>query len=143
MKIPSKWNLPEGIKNRFGLQTAGKQRAMSCDKHLLLILHKAPVEDVNERLAVIYWRDPKGKWLDSSGNQGIYHLQNHLLEYSQLADSLDNYYEQATSSTDYFKLQEELTPLHRAAKNFCEAVQAASDEVKEDREIIDLRDQSQ
>ncbi len=42
MNLPSSWQLPEEIRQRFGLKSAGKQRAMLADGHLLLVLHRAP-----------------------------------------------------------------------------------------------------
>jgi len=52
--------LPDTIKKRFGERSAGKQRAMEAEGHLLLVLHKAPKPNQRDRSAV-FFRD----WAES------------------------------------------------------------------------------
>lgn len=46
--LPANWQLPEEIRNRIG-NRAGRQRAMSYDGHLLLVLHAPPASEETER----------------------------------------------------------------------------------------------
>lgn len=39
--LPSEWELPQAIRRRLG-QQAGRQRCMSAENHLLLVLHEPP-----------------------------------------------------------------------------------------------------
>ncbi|MFZ1026484.1 MAG: hypothetical protein WAN66_09730 [Limnoraphis robusta] len=44
MKLPATWAVPDQIRYRLGQKSAGKQRAMIADGHLVLILPKKWVE---------------------------------------------------------------------------------------------------
>jgi len=140
MKLPTTWELPNQIKQRFGQKGAGKQRAMFAEDHLLLVLHKAPAEDARDRETVFFWRNPAGEWDMSGRGRGIRCLQDHIDEYAQIEQRLTKEYDKAVDSEDYFEILECLTPVLRAAKNLHDTMQSAREAVKSDREIIDLRD---
>ncbi|MFW6295834.1 MAG: CorA family divalent cation transporter [Halothece sp.] len=139
-QLPSNWQLPEQIKDRFGQKSAGKQRAMFAEGHLLLVLHKAPQLGMHDRQTVFFWRKPNGDWEYSGRGRGFPALKQHIEEYDIAAHKFSKDYERALEAEDYFELLEDITPLLRAAKNLHATMQSARESVKDDRSIIDLRD---
>lgn len=140
MQFPSSWKLPEQIKQRFGYKTSGKQRAMVAEGHLLLVLHKAPQPQQREMKVVFFWRQPDGEWLYSGRGQGLITLNKHLEEYSFAEGKLIQLYETARSADDYFTILEEIAPLLRATQNLYATLQSAREAMREDRDLIGLRD---
>ena len=140
MKLPSSWSLPDRIKNRFGQRSAGKQRAMVAEGHLLLVLHKPPKNNRYKREAVFVWRDPEGYWKHSGGKSGVQTLVKHLQEYNTAQEKIVQKYERAESAEDFFRVLEEMGPLRLATKNLHATLQAAREGIPGDRDIIDLRD---
>ncbi len=140
MKLPAFWqHLPEEIRQRFGQKSAGKQRAMVCDGHLLLVLHEPPEPGSHERNAVFFWRKPDGHW-DSSTGGGLLALKQHLDQYEQAESRLTDEYEHAQTAEDYFELLEKAGPLQHSTRNLHAALQCAREAFPHDRDLIDLRD---
>jgi len=96
--------LPDTIKKRFGERSAGKQRAMEAEGHLLLVLHKAPKPHQRDRAAVFFWRRPDGTWQASNGGRGLQLLNDHIKAYNQAEIDLQTRYEKAEEAEDYFEL---------------------------------------
>ncbi len=142
MNIPDSWGLPVEIKQRFGLRGAGKQRSMTADGHLLLVLHQAPRHGKRERVSVFFWRKPNGEWLCSKSQEGLQSLRQHIKEYETAEQEYSNEYEQVDEAEDYFRILENMAPLHRAAKNLHAVLQSAREAVPADQNLIDLRDQA-
>lgn len=140
MKLPASWKLPASITNRFGLNTAGKQRAMTADDHLLLVLHRVPQPGDRDRQPVFFWRKPNGSWEHSSGGVGVDTLTKHLQEYSTAVEKFEQDYAKATDAEDYFRLLEAIFPLRLAAQNLHATLQAAREAIPHDRDLISLRD---
>lgn len=137
--VPEFWNVPEQIRERFG-ETAGRQRAMFADGHLLLVLHAPPSANERERSARLFWRDPEGVWLSNQNGSGAGALRRHLSDYTDLAAGLENILHGADCADDYFQALSEVTPLHRAARNLHSTLQQAREMVSEDKDIIVVRD---
>lgn len=142
MKVPGQWQLPKELVERLGARTAGRQRALCAEGHLLLILHEPPTRDELDRVAVYFWRDPAGRWLHSGRGNGISCLSEHLARYRDAEERIDLAYRAACCASDYFQLLEELVPLQRSARNQHAALQAAREQVRGDRELISLRDEA-
>ncbi|MEC4804522.1 MAG: CorA family divalent cation transporter [Jaaginema sp. PMC 1079.18] len=140
MKLPEAWQLPAEIKNRFGRKSAGKQRAMLAENHLLLVLHQAPQPGEVQRHSRFFWRNPEGEWQASGRSSGFAALRKHIQDYESATETLYQRYEEAQVAADYFQLLEDLMPLYRAAQNLRTTLQQAREGVKGDRDIIDLRD---
>jgi hypothetical protein len=70
---------------------------------------------------------------------GLHSLQEHIAAYGQVIERLDEGYEGARSSLDYFRLLEAIVPVERACKNQLAALQGAR-EVVDDKDVITLRD---
>lgn len=139
-KLPSSWALPTTIKNRLGQRSAGKQRAMVAEGHLLLVLHAAPQAHEPERRAVFFWRSPSGQWQSNGGQYGLKPLIKHLQAYSDAENVLSDAYAQAHSAADFFQLLETMAPLRRASENLYSTLQAAREGIPDDGDLIDLRD---
>jgi hypothetical protein len=75
--LPPAWQVPEAIKARLG-EDAGRQRTMSADGHLLLVLHEPPELGVAERRGRLFWREPDGSWKSNSLGTGVQALKKHL-----------------------------------------------------------------
>ncbi|MCW6036307.1 CorA family divalent cation transporter [Spirulina subsalsa FACHB-351] len=140
MKLPPSWQLPSTIKNRLGQKSAGKQRAMIAEGHLLLVLHRAPTLGEKQRQGVFFWRDPQGKWECSAGGVGLKPLMKHIQVYEEAENVLSLAYGEAEQAEDYFNLLEQLAPLQHSTQNLHNTLQAAREGIPEDRDIIDLRD---
>ncbi|MGC9528597.1 MAG: CorA family divalent cation transporter [Limnospira sp.] len=140
MNLPASWAIPESIRNRFGQKSAGKQRAMVADGHLLLVLHKAPQPGARDREAVLFWRRPDSRWECSRGGVAFQLLTNHFQDYGKVEAELSRQYAQARTAEDYFRLLEAIAPLQRAAGNLHATLQSAREAVPGDRDLIDFRD---
>ena len=57
--IPSGWKVPEPFRKQLG-DITGRQRAMSADGYLLLILHGPPTTDTAARQLRLFWHDAEG-----------------------------------------------------------------------------------
>ncbi|MEC8434092.1 MAG: hypothetical protein VXZ54_14155, partial [Planctomycetota bacterium] len=62
IQLPKMWEVPDVFRERLG-DRSGRQRAMFADGHLLLILHKAPQPNEDQRVAAFFWRQPDGNWM--------------------------------------------------------------------------------
>ena len=140
LRVPLDWQLPTTITSRLG-DTAGRQRAMSSEGHLLLILHELPTPGVSERTGRLFWRDPKGNWQSNSHGAGVQALAAHLQEYAGRVDGLEKEMESADSAEDYYSLLRAVAPLHRSARNLHATLQQARESI-EDTDLINARDQS-
>lgn len=140
--LPATWTaLPETLRARIG-ETAGRQRAMAAERHLLLVLHGPPGPDDDLRNGRFFWRDPAGNWKASSGGSGSQAVRNHLQEFNAALDRLEERLHSADSAEDYFLLLQAIAPLHRTTRNMHAALQQARELVPEDREILALRDRA-
>jgi len=140
MNLPASWAVPESIRNRFGQKSAGKQRAMVADGHLLLVLHRAPQPGDRDREAVLFWRRPDGRWECGRGGVAFQLLTNHFQDYGKAEARLRQQYEKASTAEDYFRLLEAIAPLRRASGNLHATLQSAREAIPGDRDLIDFRD---
>src|SRR5688572_9225372 len=101
--LPATWTVPERFKQRLG-ESAGRQRAMSAEGHLLLILHAPPGPDDHERAARLFWKAPDGKWLSNALGGGVAALRKHLDEFRERLESLEVDLQKAEEARDYFDL---------------------------------------
>ncbi len=142
--IPHNWDLPQGFRDRFGAR-AGRQRVMSADGHVLIVLHEVPSPaEPDVRNARLFWRKPDGSWRSTGSNAtSIAGLRAHLEEFDTAADGLEARADKAVVAQDWFDVLYHSAPLLRTARNLSKALQEARELVKTDRELIGLRDQAQ
>jgi hypothetical protein len=139
--LPATWTVPDVFRDRLG-ESAGRQRAMFEDQHLLLVLHAPPGPDDEKREGRFFWRKQDGSWASTTGATGQMALDAHLAEYDEILDALDEREERAHSADDYFELMRQLNPIVRATRNLHTALQQAREMVRDDKRIINFRDQA-
>jgi hypothetical protein len=138
--LPSTWELPDKISARFGT-SAGKQRSMFADGHLVIVAHVVPDPDKRERDAALFWRHPDGTWRSAGGARGgLSGLRSLVDDYKKRVDLLEDSVSDAKRAADYFAALQAIAPVHRAVRNLHRALQEARESVTNDRDIIALRD---
>jgi hypothetical protein len=137
--LPPDWQVPARFTERLG-DSAGRQRAMSADGHLLLILHEPPTPGVAQRTARAFWRNPAGDWLSKGLGDGPQALKRHVAEFAERVEALEAGWQSAGTATDYFELLRALAPLHRTTRNLHAVLQDARELAPDDRDLINLRD---
>ena len=115
---------------------------MLCEGHLLLVLHAPPNPMDAGRIGRFFWRDPSGNWSSNDLGRGLPGLVRQLDEYEKQITTLEQKEEGAGTASDYFEVLEQLTPLHRAARNMHQAFQDARKQCPAFRDLIDLRDRA-
>ena len=142
--IPHNWEVPQVFRGRFGAN-AGRQRVMSADGHLLLILHEAPRrKEATERGARLYWRKPDGTWQSTgAGGTSAAPLRAHVEELAAAVDVLEARADTAKRASDWFALLHEAAPLLRIVRGLSATMQEAREIAKTDRDLITLRDTAQ
>jgi len=139
--LPDAWNIPQILRSRVR-ENVGRQRAMTAEGHLLLVLHEPPKPDELQRRGRYFWRAPDGTWQSNSMGPGITALKKHLGEYRDALEKLDRGEQRADLADDYFGLLRNIAPLHRAAHNLYNTLQQAREAVRDDADLIDCRDQA-
>lgn len=142
MIIPPDWNVPESITARLGQKSAGRQRIIFEDDHLLIILHKVPSAEDTTREAVLFWRAPDGNWRWTRGPNGAAALSSHVQTYAERETALQAAADKCEDTRALYELLAELTPVVRAARNMHITLQAAREAVKEEKLLIDARDRA-
>lgn len=142
MQFPQSWDIPDRIKTRFGKRTFGKQRAMVEEGHVLLVLHKAPVAGKRESQVALFWRRPSGEWEATARGSGLRALRAHVEEYDAAEEKLLREFQQAQNAADYFRILKDAAPLKGAASQLHATLQAAREAVRDDRDLIELRDEA-
>ena len=138
--IPHDWQVPSTFAQRLG-DSAGRQRAMSAEGHLLLVLHEPPKVGSAERVGRLFWRDPEGHWRSKPLGDGPHALKRHVTEFAERVDELEKQWHAAGSAQDYYLLLRTISPLHRTARHLHVVLQEARELIPEDRDLINLRDQ--
>ena len=139
--LPDNWELPAAIRRRLG-QQAGRQRCISAENHLLLILHEPPSGPEISFKGRFFWRKPDGSWTSNNLGDHIDSLEKHLDEFDHLLDQLEEKEIIARTADEFYSVIEELIPLHRSSENMHLAIQSARESQPEDLRLIDCRDQS-
>lgn len=139
--VPSTWKLPPEISTRFGTE-AGRQRLMKHEGHLVLVLHRLPEADSNEREPVLFWRQPDGKWETNEKGAGLPALKKHVESYELAVEALDLKLDTTRNADGLFRILSAAAPLSRAAKNLHRVLQATREAAGNDTEVISLRDQA-
>ena len=139
--LPSMWQTPAIFRERLG-ERAGRQRTMSADGHLLIILHALPRPGDPHREAVLFWRAPDGTWSSTGGGAAAAALDAMLGTFEAKADELEARLDTAKTARDFHDVLQESTPLVRTVRNQHAALQEAREAVPGDRRILLARDRS-
>ncbi len=139
--LPATWDVPQIFRDRLGA-TVGRQRTMSAEGHLLLVLHLPPKPNDAERQGRFLWRKPDGSWFSNDLGSGAQAVTRHLDEYSKAVEACERGEEQAQSAEDYFLVLEQLAPISRSTRNLHSVLQEARQLFPTDRNLINFRDRS-
>src|SRR5262245_4273810 len=139
LQLPADWDLPAEFTARLG-DTAGRQRAMSADGHVLLILHEPPQPGTFQRVGRLFWREPDGTWRTRPLGDGPQALKRHVAEFADQVEELESEWQSAATATDFYAILRVIAPLHRTTRNLHATLQEARTTVPEDRDLINLRD---
>lgn len=139
--LPAVWNVPELFRKRLG-RNVGRQRAMTADGHLLLVLHAPPGPEDVERVGRFFWKQPDGTWSSNCFGGGPSSLAQHLDEFQKAIEKLEQNDQSAQSAEDYFDVLDRLEPLQRASRNLHQALQSAREQCDNDPDVINFRDRA-
>lgn len=112
------------------------------DGHLLLILHAPPSDDHSEREPRLFWRNDAGAWVSDQLGTGIHSLKEHVADFDERTEHLEDLFDEADSSEDFYALLREVVPLSRTVRNLYATLQDARERSGDDKELISLRDQA-
>jgi hypothetical protein len=139
--IPSRWQVPPAFLQRLG-EKSGRQRLMMHEGHLLLVLHKLPKPNAEEREPILFWRNSLGEWQSTDSGSGLGDFKEHVAAFDRAADQLDRLLRSKPTSSGYFEVLQQVTPLLRAAKNLTGVLQQAREAVPADRHVLLARDEA-
>jgi len=139
--LPAVWDVPQVFRNRLGTKV-GRQRSMSADGHLLLVLHQPPAPDEYERRGRFMWRQPDGTWTSNDLGSGPLVVSRHLDQFADEVQKYDELEESATGADEYFAVLENLAPIHRTTRHLHQVLQEARQACPDDRHIINFRDRA-
>ena len=139
--LPGTWKVPELFHARLGEQ-AGRQRMMSADGHLLIVLHKIPQPGNPDRESILFWRDTAGGWKSTGSGAGLAELRGLLEDFTKHVDKLEDRMQASPNSKNYFEILQTTGPLLRTVRNMHTALQQAREAFPVDRNILVARDQA-
>jgi hypothetical protein len=137
--LPADWDIPASLRARLGT-SAGRQRVLEEEGHLVLVLHAPPAANEVGRRGRFFWRDRNGNWRVAPKGERVANLSEQLNEYRIAIEQLEQDEDAARQARDYFELLDRLAPLARATRNMYEALQKARETVADDRQLIVARD---
>jgi hypothetical protein len=139
--LPGTWKVPELFHARLGEQ-AGRQRMMTAEGHLLLILHKIPQPGNPDREPIFFWRDTAGTWRSTGSGAGLAEMRGLLEDYAKYVDKLEDRLQGTPNSKTYFEILQTTGPLLRSVRNMHSTLQQAREAFQNDRNILVARDQA-
>jgi hypothetical protein len=137
--LPSSWDVPAIFRARLG-ESAGRQRVLSADGHLLIILHKVPEPGNPTRSPALFWRNPRGDWMSTEGGPGLGALNAHLEAWRKAVDRIEAQMQPQASAESFFGVLQSTTPLLRTIRNTHRTLQEAREQSPGDRPILLARD---
>ena len=138
--VPFGWQVPGVFRSRIG-ERAGRQRIMTADGHLLLILHKVPRAGTAERESALFWRSPHGDWVSTEGGSGLGAIATYFEQWRKVIDELEDLMAGAPLAENYFAVLQRAAPLLRTIRNTYRTMQDAR-EACPDRQILLARDEA-
>ncbi|MBI1899831.1 MAG: hypothetical protein HYS13_01800 [Planctomycetia bacterium] len=139
--IPASWQIPDTLRKRLG-EIAGRQRAMSAEGHLLLVLHAPPLPGQRQRESRLVWRDDQGTWRSAPQGGGLSALRELVQEFADRIEKIETDAGHADSADELFAVLRAISPVHRTVRNQHVALQQAREMLPDEREIIVLRDRA-
>src|SRR5262249_3872042 len=141
MQFPVDWDAPAVFARRLG-DEVGRQRVMSAEGQLLLVLHAPPAASSAERHGRLFWRAADDSWRSRPLGDGVQALKRHVAEFAERMEALERRCLAADGAEAYFRLLREIAPLHRTTRHLHAVLQEARELAPEDRDLINLRDRA-
>ncbi|MFT5527785.1 MAG: hypothetical protein ACI9HK_005770, partial [Pirellulaceae bacterium] len=124
MSVPKIWDLPFEIRSRVS-EHAGRQRAMTADGHLFVVMHRVPEARTTRRHSVYLWRNRKGEWKFSERGAGVEGLSTIVDGYEETVERLEKMQDEANTPDQWYAVVEHAAPVLRAARNLFETLAEA------------------
>jgi Mg2+ and Co2+ transporter CorA len=121
MSVPKIWDLPFEIRARVS-EHSGRQRAITSDGHLMIVMHKVPEARTTRRESVYLWRNRKSEWKFSERGAGLSGLNNVAEGYEEVVQQLEKMQDDANSPEGWYAVVEQAAPLLRASRNLYDAL---------------------
>jgi len=134
------WDLPQAIVDRLGPNTYGSQRNIFEEDNLLIILHKLPSDQDNEREHQVFWLRPDQEMWCNGQSNGKFEMHALLDSYQKEFDALELGIAKAKKAKDFFDVIERLVPIHRAMKNLAKTLIESRKIVEQNSYILEMRD---
>ncbi len=128
--LPCHWDISPEIAARLS-ERAGRQRAMTADDQILLVLFHAPQPRQRERHPAYFLRGSDGAWQTPDREDGLETLRQLIDEYDQQLARLEEEQDSASSIAEWFKILSEVGPLFRATRNMYDALQSARQSISD------------
>lgn len=138
MAIPEKWDIPAKLRARVG-KTIGRQRTIQEDGHTIILLHQTPNANDKTRKGACCWITPDEKVSFHPDTENFDTIFNN---YRKKIGHLENEYKTGNSAIQYFKVLEEIVPIHFATIRMASALQMARDLLPNNRQVLLWRDET-
>lgn len=135
---PRIWQIPIEIRRRLSGRV-GRQRTLTFEDHLLMVLHRVPDRRTPRQAGVYFWRSPAGEWSYSEQGAGFAALEQLVNDYESSIMRLEQSNEAANSTKDWFAILDQVGPIHRASRNLHDALAHAVDVTQQDQQRADLQ----
>jgi len=135
---PRVWSLPIEIRRRLSGRV-GRQRAITCEDHLLMVLHRVPNRTTPRQPGVYFWRAPSGEWSHSEQGAGFAALERLVQDYEETVLRSEQAHETAISTKDWFAILDEIGPVHRASRNLHDTLTQALEETGDVEQRAELQ----
>ena len=141
--IPKAWNIPDIFRARMGKEV-GRQRLMSEEGHHLVVLHEIPtLSERGQRKPMLFWVDDAGDWKSMPQSGGRSALKQHVSDYQNAISALEQRMtkvEGDDTPEEVHDVIDEAAPLHRSVRGLARVMQALRETLKDDREVLNVRD---
>ena len=135
---PRIWQIPIEIRRRLSGRV-GRQRTISFEDHLVMVLHRVPDRRAPRQAGVYFWRSPAGEWCYSEQGAGFAALEQLVDDYEASVVQLEQSHESAVSTKEWFSLLEQVGPILRASRNLHDALTHAVEETVADQQRLELQ----
>ncbi len=132
MASSQSFELPQSLAHHIG-KSVGRQRVLTDDGAVLIVLHRPPIDDHWKREGVFLLKARSGEW-QCKGEQSPRLL---LDSYRAAAQGFDDELEEGDAPGPLFALLDRLVPLRRAARNIHAVLAEAGELIPDDRELAE------
>jgi len=141
--IPKSWSIPEIFRARMG-NDVGRQRLMSEEGHLLVVLREIPtLESKGSRSPVLFWVNEAREWKSMPRSGGRSALKQFIQDYQEKISELELSMAEAEGDDtpeDVHAVIDIAAPIQRAVRGLARVMQDLRVALNNDREVLIMRD---